>query len=232
MTDGDAPLIARAPCPADAPLRLGVLASGSGSNLQALLDASHGDDASYRVVVVGSNKPGAYALERAKAAEVATFVHNHREFDSREAFDAAMAESLRAHDVELVVLAGFMRVLTPALLDAFKHRVVNVHPALCPAFPGMHAPRQALEHGARITGCTVHLVDAGVDTGPILAQAAVAVLDDDDEASLTARIQAQEHQLFSRVIAAVAAGEVRVSADGGVKLKGRSPSGTALQSAS
>jgi len=110
----------------------------------------------------------------------------------------------------VVVLAGFMRVLTAHFLDRWKHRVLNVHPALCPAFPGMHAPRQALAHGARVTGCTVHLVDAGVDTGPILAQAAVPILDDDDEAALTARIQAEEHRLFPAVLGAVARGEVRV----------------------
>lgn len=203
------PLLARAPCPADAPLRLGVLVSGSGSNLQALLDASRDPAAGLRVALVLSNVAGVKALERAAAAGVAGVVEDHRG-RSREAFEDAVDAALRAHGVEVVVLAGFMRVLTAHLLERWKHRVLNVHPALCPAFPGMHAPRQALAHGARVTGCTVHLVDAGVDTGPILAQTAVPVLDDDDEARLTARIQAEEHRLFPAVLRALAAGEVRL----------------------
>ncbi len=208
MTPGDA-LLARAPCPGDRPLRLGVLVSGSGSNLQALLDASAEPSRRLQVALVLSNVAGVKALERAAAAGVPGLVEDHRG-RSREAFEDAVDAALRAHDVEVVVLAGFMRVLTAHLLGRWKHRVVNVHPALCPAFPGMHAPRQALLHGARVTGCTVHLVDAGVDTGPILAQAAVPILDDDTEATLTARIQAEEHRLFPAVLSAMARGDVRL----------------------
>lgn len=203
------PLLPRAPCPADLPLRLGVLVSGSGSNLQALLDAARDPARRLRVSLVLSNVAGVKALERAATAGVPGVVEDHRG-RTREQFEDAVDTALRAHDVEAVVLAGFMRVLTAHFLDRWKHRVFNVHPALCPAFPGMHAPRQALAHGARVTGCTVHLVDAGVDTGPILAQSAVPVLDDDDEARLTARIQAEEHRLFPAVLSAVAHGDVRV----------------------
>lgn len=208
MTPGQ-PLIERAPCPPDDPLRLGVLVSGGGSNLAAMLDATRDAARALRVAAVVSNVAGVKALERAAAAAVPGLVEDHRG-RTREAFEDAVDAALRAHRVEVVVLAGFMRVLTAHFLDRWKHRVLNVHPALCPAFPGMHAPRQALAHGVRVTGCTVHLVDAGVDTGPILAQRAVAVRDDDDEASLTTRIQAEEHRLFPAVLAALARGQVRL----------------------
>lgn len=204
-----APLIARAPCAPSEPLRLGVLVSGNGSNLQALLDAARDPARALLVSVVVSNVAGVKALERAAAAGVPTVVEDHRA-RSREACEDAIDLALRAHGVEVVVLAGFMRVLTAHFLERWKHRVLNVHPALCPAFPGMHAPEQALAHGARVTGCTVHLVDAGVDTGPILAQASVAVRDDDDETTLTARIQEEEHRLFPAVLTALARGDVRV----------------------
>lgn len=219
-----APLVERAPCGPAAPLRVGVLVSGSGTNLQALLDRN--SDA-YRIVVVGSNKAEAYALERARNNSIPTFVESHRAHPSREAFDRALVDALGAHDVEMVVLAGFMRVLTSSFLDAFPRRVLNVHPALCPAFPGIHAPRQALAHGVRITGCTVHLVDAGVDTGPILAQAAVPILDGDDEASLTARIQRQEHALLPAILEALAVGAVVIE-NGAPALRGYTPNHDAL----
>lgn len=192
------------------PLRLGVLASGTGSNLQAILDAVGRGELDVVPAVVASDRPGARALERARAAGVATTVIRPRDHASREAFDAALVEALRAHGVHVVALAGFMRLLTPTFLAAFPLRVVNVHPALCPAFPGLHAPAQALAWGVKMTGCTVHFVDAGVDTGPIIAQAAVPVLDDDDAASLHARIQAEEHRLLPRALAWLAAGRLRV----------------------
>lgn len=194
-------------------LALGVLVSGSGTNLQAILDAvSDGRvDADVRVVV--SNKPGVRALARAEAAGVPALCLSHRDYADREAFDAALVEVLRSHGVDWVVLAGFMRVLTRTFLDAFPLRVLNIHPALLPAFPGVHAQAQALAHGVKVTGCTVHLVDHGVDTGPIIAQRAVAVLPSDDVASLTERILAQEHDLLVRVLAAVAAGELVITSD-------------------
>ena len=214
------PLLARAPCSAAEPLRVGVLVSGSGTNLQALLDVAAVPGSVFRVVVVVSNVAGVRAIDRANAAGVPVVVEPHRGLD-RAAHEERVHAQLTAADVELVVLAGYMRVLTSTLLDRWHHRVVNVHPALLPAFPGMHGAKQALDHGCRVAGCTVHLVDAGVDTGPILAQAAVPVLDHDDEAALQARIQVQEHRLLPAVVRAFARGLV-VDAEGRVRALGLS----------
>jgi len=193
-------------------MRVGVLVSGTGTNLQAILDAVAEKRLDARVEVVVSNVAGAGALERARAAGVATVVVDHKEYADRRAFDAALVEVLRAREVEVVVLAGFMRLLTGVMLDAFPLRVVNVHPSLLPAFPGVHSQRQALDYGVRVAGCTVHLVDAGTDTGPIIAQAAVPVEDDDDEDSLRARILVREHELLPRVLQWLAEGRVTVQA--------------------
>lgn len=181
-----------------APARLGVLVSGSGTNLQALLDAELGAP----VALVLSNRKDAYALERAAGAGVRTLVLDHKQFAGREAFDQAVVEALRAHGVTHVVLAGFMRIVTPVLLDAFPRRVINIHPSLLPLYPGLDAQQQALEAGALVSGCSVHLVDAGVDSGPILAQAVVPVLPDDDLERLRARILAEEHALLPWVVRA------------------------------
>jgi phosphoribosylglycinamide formyltransferase 1 len=189
---------------------LGVLVSGSGTNLQAIVDAVREGRLDARLAVVVSNVPEAKALDRAREANIEAVVVDHRRFADRAAFDTAVVEVLRARGVELVVLAGFMRLVTPALLDAFPMRIVNVHPALLPAFPGIHGQRQALEYGVRVTGCTVHFVDRGTDTGPIIAQETVPVLDDDDEATLTARILAKEHELLPQVLQWVADGRVSV----------------------
>ncbi|MGZ3407332.1 MAG: phosphoribosylglycinamide formyltransferase [Polyangia bacterium] len=193
-------------------VKVGVLVSGSGTNLQAILDAqARGELGRARVVVVVSNVDGVRALERARAAGVPTEVLSHKSYASRQAFDEALVATLRRHGVELVALAGFMRLLTPAFLQAFQERVLNIHPALLPAFPGVHAQQQALDYGARVTGCTVHFVDEGCDTGPIIAQAAVPVLDGDDAATLTARILVEEHRLYPAAIRAVADGRVQVA---------------------
>jgi len=193
-------------------VNVAVLVSGSGTNLQAILDAEMaGALGAARVVVVVSNVAGVRALERANAAGKRTEVLSHKPYPSRQAFDEALVALLRKHDVELVALAGFMRLLTPAFLGAFPGRVVNIHPALLPAFPGVHAQKQALDYGARVTGCTVHFVDEGTDTGPIILQAAVPVLDGDDEAALTARILAEEHRLYPAALRALADGRVHVS---------------------
>jgi phosphoribosylglycinamide formyltransferase-1 len=192
-------------------LTLGVLISGSGTNLQAIFDAIATKRLDADVAVVVSNVANAAGLDRAKKAGVPAVVVDHKAFDGRAAFDTELVRVLREHGVEWVVLAGFMRIVTPVLLDAFPGRVVNVHPALLPAFPGVHAQRQALAYGVRVTGCTVHLVDAGTDTGPILAQAAVPVLDGDDEARLTARILVQEHALLPRVLQWIADGRLHVA---------------------
>jgi phosphoribosylglycinamide formyltransferase-1 len=192
-------------------MKLGVLISGRGSNLGAILSAIASGALAAEVSLVVSNKPGAAGLARAEAAGVPTRVIPHGDYPDRASFDAALALALRAAGVELVVLAGFMRLLTPAFLDAFPHRVINIHPSLLPAFPGVDAQAQALAYGARITGCTVHFVDAGTDTGAIIAQAAVPVLDADDHAALSARVLVREHELLIHVLRWFAAGEVTVA---------------------
>jgi phosphoribosylglycinamide formyltransferase 1 len=189
---------------------LGVLVSGSGTNLGAILDAIERGRLAARVAVVVSNKAGAGALERAARARVPSVVIDHKAHASREAFDQALVDTLRAHGVEWVVLAGFMRIVTPVLLSAFPMRVVNIHPALLPSFPGVDAQKQAFDHGVRVTGCTVHLVDSGTDTGPIVAQRAVPVLDGDDVESLKLRVLEAEHALLPEVLQWIAEGRVTV----------------------
>ncbi len=193
------------------PLQLGVLVSGSGSNLQAILDAIRKQHLNACVRLVVSNKSNAFAIERAKRIDVPTQVIRHKDFDSREAFDQAMVDALRAAGVEWVVLAGFMRLLTPTFLDAFPHRVLNIHPALLPAFPGVDAQQQALDYGVRVTGCTVHFVDAGTDTGPIIAQSVVAIREGDTRDSLASRVIEREHKLFPIVLQWIAEGRVQVT---------------------
>ena len=189
-------------------LALGVLVSGNGSNLQAILDATADGSLAARVCCVISNRTEAMALERASRASVPALAIRHQNFPDRAAFDRALIAALREHGAEWVVLAGFMRVLTPELLRAFPGRVVNIHPSLLPAFPGVNAQRQAFEHGVKVTGCTVHFVDEGVDTGPIIAQRAVEVLPGDDLEALTSRIHAAEHELFVSVLKDIANGRV------------------------
>jgi phosphoribosylglycinamide formyltransferase 1 len=193
-----------------ATLQLGVLVSGSGTNLQAILDAVRDGALDAQICIVISNKPGVQALERARLAGVPTLVIPHRDYPSRDAFDQELIEQLQASGVRWVVLAGFMRVLTPRFLLAFERRVINIHPALLPSFPGVHAQKQALEYGVKIAGCTVHLVDGGVDTGPIIAQRAVPVLDDDDEQRLAGRILEQEHQVFVEVLRWISQDRLRI----------------------
>lgn len=181
--------------------RLGVLVSGRGSNLQAILDAVASGSLDAQVAIVISNVADAGGLERAQAAAVPTLVVDHRGFPTRAAFDAALVAALRAHEVDLVCLAGFMRLLGPTFIDAFPKAILNIHPSLLPAFPGLHAQRQALRHGAKISGATVHLVDAELDAGPIVLQAAVPVLDADTEDTLSARILVEEHRIYPAAIA-------------------------------
>lgn len=191
-------------------LALGVLVSGSGSNLEAVLSAiEHGTLAAECRVVI-SNKPGVLALERAARRGVPTRVVSHKDFPTREAFDAEVVEILRSCGVELLVLAGFMRVVTPVLLGAFPGKVVNIHPSLLPAFPGVDAQGQAHAHGVKLAGCTVHFVDQGVDSGPIIAQAAVPVLPGDTADDLRHRILEQEHRLLPEVLGWIAEGRVRL----------------------
>ncbi|HSZ81639.1 MAG TPA: phosphoribosylglycinamide formyltransferase [Polyangia bacterium] len=194
-------------------MNVGVLASGSGTNLQTLVDrGAKGELGPARLTVVGVNVPDCAALARARAAAIPTFVIDHRDYKTRAAFDQALLAALRSHQVDLLVLAGFMRVLGDEVLAAYPQRVINIHPTLLPAFPGVHAHKQTFDYGVKIAGCTVHFVDAGVDTGPVIAQAAVAVQDDDDEEALRARILAEEHRLLPAVVRAIA--ERRVVVEG------------------
>jgi len=192
------------------PLNIGVLVSGSGTNLQCIIDGCQSGELPARVACVISNKADVYALERARQAGIPALHLDHRAYSSREAYDEALVASLREFGVKLVVLAGFMRIITPVLLDAFPQSVMNIHPALLPAFPGLHAARQALEYGAKYAGCTVHFVDAGTDTGPIIIQAAVPILEGDTEESLSARIQKEEHRVYPEAVKLFAQGRLKV----------------------
>jgi phosphoribosylglycinamide formyltransferase-1 len=193
-----------------ATLDLGVLVSGTGTNLQAILDATASRALDARMRLVISNKAGALALERATRAGVPTRIIAHGDYATREDFEDALLLALREAGVEWIVLAGFMRVLTAQFVRSYQGRIVNIHPALLPSFPGTHAQRQALMYGAKVAGCTVHLVDEGVDTGPIIGQRAVPVLEDDDEESLAARILKEEHRLLVEVLQIIAAGRMVV----------------------
>jgi phosphoribosylglycinamide formyltransferase-1 len=196
-------------------VRIGVLLSGSGTNLQAILDSIEGKRLDGKVCVVVSNVSSAGGLERARKAGIPAIVIDHRRYGSRKDFDAAVVEVLVGHDIEYVVLAGFMRVVTSVLLDAFPMRVLNIHPALLPAFAGLNAQSQAFEYGAKISGCTVHFVDQGTDTGPIIAQAVVPILGADDDEAVRQRILAAEHRLLPTVLQWLAEG--RVTAKPGAK---------------
>ena len=188
---------------------IGVLVSGRGSNLQALVDAARRGELGGDVGVVGSNVETALALERARAAGIPAVFRDHRG-KKREDFDGEIVEILRAHHVDLVCLAGFMRLLSPVFIRAFPGRILNIHPALLPAFPGLDAQRQAWEHGAKVSGATVHLVDEGLDSGPIVAQEAVPVLSDDTPQTLAARILEVEHCLYPRAVRIMLEGRCRV----------------------
>jgi phosphoribosylglycinamide formyltransferase-1 len=182
------------------PGAIGVLISGRGSNLQALIDAVNEGRLAAPISIVISNKAQAGGLRRAEAAGIETLVLDHRTFGSRDDYDAAVAKALQARRVTLVCLAGFMRLIGPSLLDAFPNAILNVHPSLLPAFPGIDAQAQALAHGVRVSGATVHLVTGELDGGPIVLQAAVPVLDDDTPETLAARILVQEHRIFPEAV--------------------------------
>lgn len=184
--------------------RVVVLVSGVGTNLQALLDAAREPSYGASVVAVGADRDGIEALQRAEHAGIPTFALRVPDFPDRDSWDRAMADEVAKHEPDLVVSAGFMKLAGAAFLDRFGGRYVNTHPALLPAFPGMHGARDALGHGVKVTGCTVFFVDSGVDTGPIIGQRAVDVLDDDDEASLHERIKAVERDLLVDVVGRMA----------------------------
>ncbi len=195
------------------PIKLGILVSGNGSNLQAIIDAIEAGGLNARIACVVSNNPGAFALTRASRHNIPVVIHENRGFTNRSEYDAALVKILRDHGVELVILAGYMRILSEVMVTAFPNAIMNIHPALLPAFPGLHAQKQALDYGVRFSGCTVHFVDCGTDTGPIILQSVVPVEQDDTEESLSARIQKEEHRTYPEA--------VRLFCEGRIRLEGR-----------
>ena len=191
-------------------LPLGVLISGNGTNLQAIIDAIEEKRLDAVIKIVLSNKEDAFGLARAQRHGIFTEVIDHKKYPSREAFDQAMIDVLKAQGVELVLLAGFMRLLSTLFVKTFSDRIMNIHPALLPAFPGLHVQKKAVEHGVRIAGCTVHFVNEECDEGPIIIQAAVPVFPDDTDESLSARILEQEHRVYPRAVQLYSEGRLRV----------------------
>jgi len=191
-------------------LRVAVLISGRGSNLQALIDACQQPGFPAEIVRVIANRPAAEGLARAADAGIAFTIIDHRDHADKDSFDAALDKDLRDHGAELVCLAGFMRILTPGFVAAWRDQLINIHPSLLPSFKGLNAQQSALNAGTRITGCTVHFVRAEMDSGPIIAQAAVPVLTGDDAASLSARILAQEHVIYPQALELIAEGRVQI----------------------
>jgi len=191
-------------------LPIGVLISGAGTNLQAIIDAIEAKHLDAAIKLVLSNKADAYGLVRAKNHRIATEILDHRKYASRETYDQAVIDLLRAHGVELVVLAGFMRLLSPVFVKAYSNRIMNIHPALLPSFPGLHVQKKAVEYGVRFSGCTVHFVNDECDEGPIIIQAVVPVFADDTEEKLAARILKEEHRIYPRAIQLYAEGRLQV----------------------
>jgi phosphoribosylglycinamide formyltransferase 1 len=190
--------------------RLGVLISGRGTNLQSIIDAVADRRLDATIAVVISNRADAAGLERARRAGIETLVLNHRDWPTREDYDRALLAELRARDVRLVCLAGFMRIFSRVMLDAFPHAILNIHPSLLPSFPGLHPHQQALDHGVKVSGVTVHLVTADLDAGPIIVQRTVPVLDDDTAETLAARILIEEHTAYPQAVATMLAGGWRI----------------------
>ena len=191
-------------------IKLAVLVSGRGSNLQAIIDNIEKGALSAEIAVVISDQEDAYALERARKHKIPAVHIDAKKHKTRDAYDAALVGELKKRTVDLVCLAGFMRIITPVLIKAFPNRILNIHPSLLPAFPGLHVQKKALNHGVKFSGCTVHFVDEGVDTGPIIIQAVVPVLDNDTENSLSERILKQEHKIYSRAIQLFAEGRLTI----------------------
>lgn len=194
-------------------LKLGVLISGNGSNLQSIIDHIEKGSLQAVIKIVISNNPDAYGLSRAKKHGIPFVVLKNGNFKNKEDFDAELVKVLKDNGVELVILAGFMRIISPDFIKAFSGKIMNIHPALLPSFPGLHGQRQAVEYGVKFSGCTVHFVNEGVDTGPIIIQSAVPVLDDDTEDTLAARILKEEHRIYPQAI--------QLFADDKLEIKGR-----------
>ncbi len=191
--------------------RLGILVSGSGTNLQAIIDRIESGEINAEIACVISNKADVFALTRASRHGIPIVVHENEKFPERRLYDAATVEILRGYNVDLVILAGFMRILSDVMVNAFPHAILNIHPALLPSFPGLHAQQQALDYGVRFSGCTVHFVDYGTDTGPILLQAIVPVEQDDTEETLSSKIQKAEHKAFPDAIKLIIDGKIKIS---------------------
>ena len=189
---------------------IGVLISGGGTNLQSIIDAVEAKKLDAKIELVLSNKPDAYGLVRARNHGLPVEVLEHRDFASREAYDQAVVDRLRARGVELVALAGFMRLLSPVFVKAYSNRIMNIHPALLPAFPGLHVQKKAVEHGVRFSGCTVHFVNEECDEGPIIIQAVLPVYPDDTAETLAARILTHEHRIYPRAIQLYAEGRLHI----------------------
>jgi phosphoribosylglycinamide formyltransferase-1 len=192
-------------------LNLGVLISGNGSNLQSIIDHIEQGSLKAAIRIVVSNNPDAYGITRAQKHGIPVVVIKNSDFKNKEGFDAELIRLLKDLQVDLVVLAGFMRIITLDFLKAFSGRVMNIHPALLPSFPGLHAQKQAFDYGVKVSGCTVHFVDEGVDTGPIIIQASVPVLDDDTDDTLAARILKEEHRIYPEAIQLFADGRLEIS---------------------
>ena len=191
-------------------IKIGVLISGRGSNLQAIIDASEKKQIPAQIAVVISNNSDAYGMERAKKHGIPTAVFAPNKYPDKNTYELEIVKTLKQYKVDLVCLAGYMRIIGKVLLEHFRGKIINIHPALLPSFPGLHAQKQALEYGAKVSGVTVHFVDEGCDTGPIIAQAAVPVLEHDTEDSLSARILEQEHKLYPQAIKLFAEGKLNI----------------------
>lgn len=194
-------------------LNLGVLVSGSGSNLQAIIDNIEQGKLRSKIAVVISNNKDAFSIERAKKHNIPFEIIEHHRYNKREDFDKKIVDTLKIYNVDLVIMAGFLRVITKTLLDAYPMKIMNIHPALLPSFPGLHVQKKALEYGCKFAGCTVHFADEGVDSGPIIIQGVVPILDSDDEDTLSKRILKVEHKIYSTAI--------KLYEDGRIKIKNR-----------
>ena len=194
-------------------LKLGILVSGNGSNLQSIIDHIEKGSLKATIKIVISNNSDAYGLTRAKKHGIPVVVLKNGDFKNKEDFDSELINIFKKNSVDLVILAGFMRIITSTILNAFPQKIMNIHPALLPSFPGIHGQKQALEYGVKLSGCTVHFVDEGVDTGPIIIQSAVQVFDDDTEETLAARILKEEHRIYPQAI--------QLFAEGKIEIKGR-----------
>jgi phosphoribosylglycinamide formyltransferase-1 len=208
-------------------LKIGVLASGRGSNFQSIIDEIASQRLKAEIVLLITDNPSAFAIERAKKHGIEYLVILSKEHRSRDEFFVKIAEELKKRDVGLVILAGFMRIVGKPLIDAFPNRIMNIHPALLPSFPGLHGQRQAIAYGVKISGCTVHFVDEGMDTGPIIIQAAVPVLQNDTEETLSERILRYEHKIYPEAIRLFSEGKIEIE-DRKVRIKGFNPVDTSM----